>query len=69
MAGDDETFYMHCLRFYFPMNKKDRFEDHNLSLVIFKIQGYGHQNKQLKRIWSRFNNHTNLVICQNLKCL
>ena len=67
IVGDDETFYMHCLGFYFPMNAKDKFEDHNLSLGIFTMQDYEHQNKQSKRIWSRFNDHTNLVTSQNLK--
>ena len=50
IVGDDETFYMHCLRFYLPMNAKDTFEDHNLGLGIFTMQGYEHQNKKSKLI-------------------
>ena len=69
VVGDDETFYMHCLRFYLPMHAKLTFENHNLGLGIFTMQGYEHQNKQSKRIWMRFNNHTNLVLTQNLKRL
>ena len=69
IVGDDETFYMHCIRFYFPMNAKCIFEDRKLGLRIFTMQGYENQKKQSKCIWSRFNNHTNLVICQNLKRL
>ena len=52
IVGDDDTFYMYFLRFYLPMNAKDTFEDDNLDLGIFKMQGYEHQNKQSKRIWS-----------------
>ena len=33
--GDDEKFYVHCLRLYLPMNAKYTFEDHNLGLGIF----------------------------------
>ena len=69
IVGCNETFYMHCLRFYLPINAKDTYDDYNLGLGIFTMQGYEHQNKQLKLIGSRFNNHTNFVICQNLKFL
>ena len=67
--GDDETFYMHCLRFYLPDIAKKTLKDHNLGLGVFTMQGFEHQNKISKRIWNRFNNHTKKVLIQNLKRL
>ena len=67
--GDDETFYMHCLRFYLPDIAKKTLKDHNLGLGVFTMQGFEHQNKISKRIWTRFNNHTKKVMIQNLKRL
>ena len=40
VVGDDETFYRHCIRFYFPANAKGIFESYSFGLGIFKIQGY-----------------------------
>ena len=68
-SGDDETFYMHCLRFYLPDIAKKTLKDHNLGLGVFTMQGFEHQNKISKRIWNRFNNHTQKVLVQNLNRL
>ena len=67
--GDDETFYMHCLRFYLPHIAKETLKEHNLGLGVFTMQGFEHQNKISKRVWNRFNNHTKKVLVQNLKRL
>ena len=68
-SGDDETFYMHCLRFYLPDIAKKTLKDHNLGLGVFTMQGFEHQNKISKRLWNRFNNHTQKVLVQNLNRL
>ena len=68
-SGDDETFYMHCLRFYLPDIAKKTLKAHNLRLGVFTMQGFEHQNKISKRIWTRSNNHTKKVMIQNLKRL
>ena len=67
--GDDETFYMHCLRFYLPDIAKKTLKDHKLGLGVFTMQGFEHQNKISKRLWNRFNNHTQKVLVQNLNSL
>ena len=68
-SGDDETFYMHCLRFYLPDIAKKTLKDHKLGLGVFTMQGFEHQNKISKRLWNRFNNHTQKVLVQNLNRL
>ena len=56
VKGDDETFYMHCLRFYIPKIAKETFEENHLGVGVFTMQGYERRNKETKRAYNR---HTN----------
>lgn len=67
--GDDETFYLHCLRFYLPEKAKTTFEKHNLGLGIFTIQEFERRNKESKNAFKRFSNGKHNVVVSNLKRL
>ena len=56
VMGDDETFYMHFLRFYIPKIAKETFEENHLGVGVFTMQGYERRNKETKRAYNR---HTN----------
>ena len=47
--GDDETFYMHCLRLYLPHISKKTLKEHSLGLGVLIMQGFEHQNKTSKQ--------------------
>ena len=40
IEGNDETCYMHVMRFYFPEMARTTFERHNLGVGIFNMQGF-----------------------------
>ena len=56
VVGDDETFYMHCLRCYIPHIAQITYDQHHLYVGIFTMQGYERRNKESK--WS-YSHHTN----------
>ena len=68
-AGNDETFYIHFLRFYIPRIVDDTFEKYNLGIGIFTIQGFERRNKESKNTLSRFSNGIRNIIVGNLKRL
>ena len=45
VAGDDKTFYMHCLRCYIPKIAWTKFRDHHLGVGVFTMQGYERRKK------------------------
>ena len=64
--GDDETFYLHVLRFYMPEIAKKTFEDHGLGVGIFTMQGFERRNKESKNILRHFSNNQGNVLLNNL---
>ena len=67
--GDDETFYMHVLRFYMPKIAKQTVEKHNLGLGIYTVQGFERRNKESKNTLKRFSNNKGNVLIPNLRRL
>ena len=67
--GDDETFYMHVLRFYLPRIAKETLDRHGLGLGIFTMQGFERRNKESKNVFKRFNNCKGKKLVQNLRQL
>ena len=67
--GDDETFYLHCLRFYIPKIAKQTFEQHNMGIGIFTMQGFERRNKESKNVLKRFSNNRGNIALSNLKRL
>lgn len=67
--GDDETFYMHVLRFYLPKIARITFDEHDLGLGIFTMQGFERRNKESKNTLNRFSNTKGNVLCANLRRL
>ena len=64
--GGDETFYMHCLRFYMPKLAKETLEKHKLGLGIFTMQGFERRNKESKNTLKRFCNGKGNILSPNL---
>ena len=67
--GDDETFYLHVLRFYLPQIAKKTMEDHGIGLGIFSMQGFERRNKESKNTLRRFSNRKGNVLLNNLRRL
>lgn len=65
--GDDETFYLHTLRFYIPMVAQHTLKEHGMGIGIFTMQGYERINKESKNIFRRFGNSKGNLIESNLK--
>ena len=57
--GNDETFYLHVLRFYMPDIVRKTYERHNLGPAIFSMQGFERRNKESQNIMRRFTSHGN----------
>ena len=63
VSGDDETFYMHCLRCYIPKIARTTFKDHHLGVGVFTMQGYERRHKETKQVFARhFNGKGNVQI-------
>ena len=68
-VGGDETFHLHCLRFYMPRIAKETHEKHNLGLGIFTMQGFERRNKESKHTLKRFCNGKGDILQPNMKRL
>ena len=69
VAGDDETFYMHCLRCYVPKIARTTFSDHLLGVGVFTMQGCERRNKETKRAFAHYCNRKGNVQKQTLNRL
>ena len=69
VVGDDETFYMHCLRCYIPHIAKITYDQHHLGVGIFTMQGYERRNKESKWSYSHHTNKKGNILTQNLNRL
>ena len=67
--GNDETFYMHTLRFYLPQIADETLKKHNLGLGVFTMQGFERRNKESKNTLRRFSNGIGNIVIGNLKRL
>ena len=65
--GDEETFYLHVLRYYIPYLSKITLQKHQLGIGIFTMQGYERRNRESKNCFKRFNNKRGNMVCQNMK--
>ena len=66
IVGDDETFYMHCLRCYIPQIARTTYDRHHLGVGIFTMQGYERRNKESKKIFALYNNKRSDILTQQL---
>ena len=67
--GDEETLYMHALRFYIPVIAKVTFDRHGVGIGIFNMQGFERRNKESKNTLQRFSNNKGNMVVPNLKRL
>ena len=67
--GDDETFYLHCLRFYLPQIAKDTAQKFSLGLGVYTMQGFERRNKESKYTLRRFTNTKGNIVAPNLRRL
>ena len=68
-TGDQETFYMHVLRFYMPDIARETLHEHNLGIGVFTMQGFERRNKESKNTLRRFSNNRGNLVISNLKRL
>ena len=64
--GDEETFYMHTLRYYIPRIALETYESHKCGIGIFNMQGFERRNKESKNCLKRFSNNSGNVVINNM---
>ena len=52
--GEDETFYMHTLRYYIPRIALETYKTHKVGVGVFNMQGFERRNKESKNCLKRF---------------
>ena len=68
-VGNDETFYMHTLRFYLPRIADQTLNEFGLGLGVFTMQGFKRRNKESKNTLLRFSNGKGNIVAPNLRRL
>ena len=68
-VGNDETFYMHTLRFYLPRIADQTLNEFGLGLGVFTMQGFERRNKESKNTLLRFSNGKGNIVAPNLRRL
>ena len=66
-TGDDETFYLHSLRYYLPKIAQDTWTKHSVGIGMFTMQGYERRNKESKSVLQKFNNNKGNIVVANMK--
>ena len=64
--GEDETFYMHVLRYYVPRTALQTYKNHNCGIGVFNMQGFERRNKESKNCLKRFSNNSGNVVINNM---
>ena len=67
--GDDETYYLHALKYYIPFHATKTWNDHKCGIGVFTMQGFECRNKESKNILRQFSNMKNQMLSQLLKRL
>ena len=67
--GREETFYCHALRYYMPEIMKTTFEEHQLGIGIFTMQGFERRNKESKNCMKKFSCNKGNITLNNMKRL
>ena len=67
--GDDETYYLHALKYYIPKHARKIWHTHKCGIGVFTMQGFERRNKESKNIMRRFNNKKHNICSQILKRL
>ena len=66
-VGEDETFYIHTLKYYILARARKTWKDHKCGIGVFTMQGFKRRNKESKNILRQFNNMKNQMLSQILK--
>ena len=67
--GDEETYYLHALKYYIPKHARKIWDTHKLGIGIFTMQGFEPRYKESKNIMKRFNNKKHNICSQILQRL
>lgn len=57
VIGDDENVYMHILLGYFPTIVENTWNDYQLGVGIFDMDGFEHRNKESKEYARKYSNN------------
>ena len=68
-VGNDETFYLHVLRFYLPKIMSNLYLNHKVGLGICNMQGFERRNKESKNTMKRFFSGRGNILFTNMKRL
>ena len=65
-SSEQETFYLHALRFYMPKFMKETWKTHRLGVGVFTMQGMERRNQESKKALQNHTNNRGNIIVQNL---
>ena len=57
--GDDETYYLHALKYYILYHARKTWDNHKCGIGVFTMQGFERRNKESKNILRQFSNMKN----------
>ena len=64
---DDETYYLHALRYYIPRFARQTWDNHRCGVGVFTMQGFERRNKESKTIMRKFSNNKQTKAGTNIK--
>lgn len=67
--GNEETYYLHALRYYIPRFCRQSWTNHRSGVGVFTIQGFERRNKESKTIMKKFSNNKQQKLAKILKKL
>ena len=67
--GDDETYYLHALRYYIPRFARQTWDNHRCGVGVFTMQVFKRCNKESKTIIRKSSNNKQKKLAQILKRL
>ena len=68
-VGNQETFYLHTLRYYMPVIAETTFKRHQTGVGIFSMQGFERRNKESKSSMNKHSNGTGNILISNMRRL
>ena len=64
---DDETYYLHALRYYIPRFAIQTWDNHRCGVGVFTMQGFERRYKESKTIMRKFSNNKHTKAGTNVK--
>ena len=65
-VGNNETFYFHTVRYYLPVIARENWDNFELGLGVFSMQGFERRNKESKCAMHNYSNNKGNIVVHNL---